>query len=84
MRTHRHRAIINQDYGFTHCVNPNHCDPTAHGAVTVVSRCRCGWVKETNRNGGRIEIGAWRAPKPGDYPELMKRVLEGVGEEVKA
>ena len=70
--THRHCAVDSTDYGFTKCVNSKSCDPTAHGAVTVVSRCCCGWIREINSNAGRIEIGAWRAPRPGEYSALLK------------
>jgi len=71
-KQHRHRAVLSEDYGFTHCVSPERCDPSSHGAVTVVSVCKCGWLKEVNRNAGRIEAGAWHAPRPGDYVSVTK------------
>lgn len=71
-KEHRHRAVSNLDFGFTHCVNPGCCNPAAHGAVMTVAVCRCGWIREANRNGGRTEFGAWRAPKPGEYSGISK------------
>jgi len=80
-KQHRHRALISEDWGYVKCIAPHRCDPAAHGAVMVVSVCRCGFVKETNRNGGRVEPGTWREPRPSEYPELLQRVREGVGTE---
>jgi len=71
-REHRHRAVVNKDYGYTKCIAPHCCNPAAHGAVCVVSICRCGFIKEVNRNGGRIEAGSWHEPRPGDYVGILK------------
>ena len=71
-KIHRHRAVANHDYGYTHCTAPERCNPAAHGALCVVSVCSCGWVRESNRNGGRVEAGSWRAPRPGDYVGILK------------
>ncbi len=75
-KIHRHQATVTKDWGYVKCVAPERCDPSAHGAAMEVSICRCGFIKETNRNGGRREIGAWREPKPGDYPGILKLLTQ--------
>jgi len=75
-KIHRHKTVDSTDYGYTKCVAPEACNPIAHGAVCAVEVCRCGWIRETNRNSGAIEIGAWRAPRPGDYPGILKLLTQ--------
>ena len=44
--------------GFTHCVNPDSCRPSAHGYITIQERCyRCGAEREVNENGRFVETG---------------------------
>ena len=36
-------------------------NPMAHGGTTETEYCRCGAVRDVNRNGCHAEIGPWRA-----------------------
>jgi len=69
---HRHRVVSDHEFGFSYCVAPRRCNPSAHGAAMTLSVCSCGWIKETNRNGGRVEAGSWHEPRPGDYVGILK------------
>lgn len=56
--------------GFTGCVDPSSCDPTAHGNIAEIELCRkCGAMRRTNVNAGHRESGAW---KPTRHAEAMR------------
>ena len=58
--THHHRATETLARTFYGCVNPDDCNPEAHGAVCEIHTCECGAVQERNCNGSHEEHGLWR------------------------
>lgn len=61
MKQHRHRAIREGVWGWTHCVAPNyplHTD-RAHGMVVLVRTCRCGAEQIVEANAGAQNYGPW-------------------------
>lgn len=58
---HRHRAVPSRsdDRCYAGCVDPDRCQPAAHGCVTIIDVCRCGARRHTNANGRHVEYGPW-------------------------
>lgn len=64
MHKHKAKKTATVTHGFTGCVNPEQCNPAAHGNVTDAETCHCGWQRSVNINQGHIEKSRWRAPWP--------------------
>jgi hypothetical protein len=62
---HEHRPVVDlsievEPRGFQRCVNPDECNPAAHGGVELVETCQCGATRRVNSTGyGRREYGPW-------------------------
>lgn len=58
-RRHHHRAHNSDERCYTHCVDPENCDPAAHGGITYRQTCRCGAERLINANNNVAELGRW-------------------------
>lgn len=63
---HVHRALSGEHRTYTYggCVNPDNCNPRAHGECLWIDVCRCGATRKTNVYGARqrkqnTEQGPW-------------------------
>ena len=59
--THRHRAdpTLEREHGYSHCVTPHTCNPSAHGWIMRIDTCRCGAERWSNQNQHHVEMGPW-------------------------
>lgn len=56
---HKHSRQKTYDYGYSACVDPDGCDPIAHGNITRIDFCACGAERRENINAGHHEKGGW-------------------------
>jgi len=59
MKTHKHKVYQTTERPFFNCINPNHCNPAAHGGVILLRKCKCGAIKEILVNGKHVETSLW-------------------------
>lgn len=71
MTDHTHFPFVKRTLPFRGCVNPDECNPVAHGNCCEVETCRCGYERRTNLNAGQEEVGRW-TPGP-DLLDKMRR-----------
>jgi hypothetical protein len=66
-KNHKHRAKKGARIEcFSHCVNPENCNPGSHGNITKILVCSCGATQKVNINQGYVEIGPWQDNKDTD------------------
>ena len=64
MTSHKHKPASTRTYPWTRCVDwerPH--SEAAHGNVTEMQVCRCGWWRLVELNGRHRHAGPWRAPQ---------------------
>lgn len=66
MSNHKHRMKTEKMIGFEYCVNPNNCEPRAHGGVMRVRTCACGATQRVNSTGRYEERGPWVPARDAD------------------
>lgn len=60
---HRHKRDPkrDQEFAWTYCVRPGHCDGAAHGNIIRIEYCFCDAARRVEINGSHVVRGTWDA-----------------------